>query len=154
MEDKNTTEHENEDFSAQHQNEDTRASQTETITQTEKQIAKKRSHGEKVDEAYEVMKNLKKRLEDNDKMTDDFDIYGKYVASELKNIKDEYSALIAKQYINNILIEARIGKYQYYGYSTGQNSTPSTTIPQTRAVFNKTMKMMLLIMIYVTSFQI
>lgn len=58
------------------------------------------------------MKNVKKRLEDRDTIPDNFDVYGKYVASELRNIKDEYSTLIAKQYINNILIDARIGKYR------------------------------------------
>lgn len=122
MEDHNSTEH---------QNEEARVDQTETISQTGKKVAKKRSQDEKIDEAYEVMKNVKKRLEDRDEMTDEFDVYGKYVASELRNIKNEYSTLIAKQFINNILIDARIGKYRQeyntYGYSTERQSTPVTS---------------------------
>lgn len=131
MEDHDSTQHQNEDNSMQHQNEEARADQTETIPQTEKKEAKKRSHDEKIDEAYEVMKNVKKRLEDRDEMTDEFDVYGKYVGSELRNIKDEYSTLIAKQFINNILTDARLGKYRQeyntYGYSTRRQSTPGTS---------------------------
>lgn len=104
----------------------------------------------------------KKRLEDRDEMTDEFDVYGKYVGSELRNIKDEYSTLIAKQFINNILIDARIGKYRQeyntYGYNTGRQITPGTSasnvVPQTRTVFNKIMMKMLLILNYVISYQI
>lgn len=63
---------------------------------------------EKPDEArMEANKRLKEKED-----TDEFDIYSKYVASELRNIKDEYSTLIAKKLINNILIDARIGKYR------------------------------------------
>ncbi|KAJ8924305.1 hypothetical protein NQ315_007098 [Exocentrus adspersus] len=40
---------------------------------------------------------------------DEFEIYGQYVASELRAIRDEHSLLMAKSYINNVLIDARMG---------------------------------------------
>ncbi|XP_061718383.1 transcription factor Adf-1-like [Cydia pomonella] len=43
---------------------------------------------------------------------DEFEIYGQYVASELRETKDLHSVLIAKRYINDILINARMGKYR------------------------------------------
>lgn len=62
-------------------------------------------------------------------MTDEFDVYGKYVGSELRNIKDEYCTLIAKQFINNILIDTRLGKYrkEYNTYVIRRQSTPGTS---------------------------
>ncbi|VVC98749.1 unnamed protein product [Leptidea sinapis] len=117
--------------STQHQNEEARADQTDTVTetipQTGKKVAKKRSHDEKIDEVCKKKdEECKKKLEEKDEMTDEFDVYGKYVASELRNIKDEYSTLIAKQFINNILTDARIGKYRQE-YSTGRQNTPGTS---------------------------
>ncbi|XP_063364646.1 uncharacterized protein LOC134653250 [Cydia amplana] len=51
---------------------------------------------------------------------DEFEIYGQYVASELRETKDLHSVLIAKRYINDILFNARIGKYRKD--STSNNS--------------------------------
>lgn len=60
---------------------------------------------------------------------DEFDVYGQYVGSELRELKDEHSALMAKYYINNILIDARLGKYRP-GYSTESQSTVQRDIIQ------------------------
>jgi hypothetical protein len=46
------------------------------------------------------------------------------VGSELRQVKDEHSVLMAKHYINNILIDARMGKYRR-GYSTAFSSIHS-----------------------------
>ncbi|XP_063538691.1 uncharacterized protein LOC134747944 [Cydia strobilella] len=43
---------------------------------------------------------------------DEFEIYGQYVASELRETKDLHSVLVAKRYINDILIKARMGRYR------------------------------------------
>lgn len=43
---------------------------------------------------------------------DEFDIFGQYVASELRETKDEHSTLKAKSLINNILFDMRMGKYK------------------------------------------
>ncbi|XP_063625247.1 uncharacterized protein LOC134796984 [Cydia splendana] len=51
---------------------------------------------------------------------DEFEIYGQYVASELRETKDLHSVLIAKRYINDILFNARMGKYRKD--SAGNNS--------------------------------
>lgn len=75
---------------------------------------------DKLEEAFEIMKSAKNKMEAT---PDHFDVYGRYVASELRLLKDEHSALMAKYYINNILLESRMGKYKQ-GYSTAA-TTPS-----------------------------
>ncbi|KAG6443054.1 uncharacterized protein LOC115455727 [Manduca sexta] len=90
---------------------------------------KKRRNEEKINDAYKLMMEAKKLR--NEDCIDEFDVYGKYVASELRNIRDEYSTLIAKQHINNILIDARFGKYRQeyssFGYNTVHASDPLTS---------------------------
>ncbi|XP_075987812.1 uncharacterized protein LOC142984233 [Anticarsia gemmatalis] len=61
----------------------------------------------------EVPRNIFKYNSDE---TDEFDIYGQYIASELRNVKTEYGMLIAKMHINRIVIEARMGKFDGDGY--------------------------------------
>ncbi|XP_063384954.1 uncharacterized protein LOC134671109 [Cydia fagiglandana] len=53
---------------------------------------------------------------------DEFEIYGQYVASELRETKDLHSVLIAKRYINDILFNARIGKYRKDSASNNSKS--------------------------------
>lgn len=72
----------------------------------------------KVSEVYEIMKSAKARM---DQPKDEFQVYADYVASELRNIKNEHAVLQAKYFINNILLEARMGKYNYA--ETGSNSS-------------------------------
>lgn len=71
-------------------------------------------------EVYEIMKSAKTRM---DQPKDEFQIYADYVASELKNIKNEHAVLQAKYFINKILFDARMGKYNYTGYEMGSNSS-------------------------------
>ncbi|XP_045781400.1 uncharacterized protein LOC123878298 [Maniola jurtina] len=71
-------------------------------------------------EVYEIMKSAKARM---DQPKDEFQVYADYVASELRNIKNEHAVLQAKYFINNILLEARMGKYNYAEYQTGSNSS-------------------------------
>ncbi|XP_063538246.1 uncharacterized protein LOC134747583 [Cydia strobilella] len=53
---------------------------------------------------------------------DEFEIYGQYVASELRETKDLHSVLVAKRYINDILINARMGKYRKDSASNNSKS--------------------------------
>lgn len=78
---------------------------------------------DRMNEAYEVMSLAKSKM----LAQDEFSVYGQYVASELREMKDTHSILMAKYYINNILIDARLGKYrsghncqptEHHGYST------------------------------------
>ncbi|XP_048481508.1 uncharacterized protein LOC125489531 [Plutella xylostella] len=86
---------------------------------------------------YEIMKSAKKKMKEP---KDEFEIYGQYVASELKNVKNQRTLLQAKYYINNILLQARMGNfdsnyfggYQGYGdgwlgYGDGYRTTSSTS---------------------------
>lgn len=78
---------------------------------------RKRSHPNEVrlEEAYEVMHVAKNRLMSRD----EFDVYGQYIGTELRALKDEHSVIMAKYYINNILIDARLGKYRTgYNYQS------------------------------------
>lgn len=59
------------------------------------------------------MKSAKKKM---DEVSNEFDIYGQYVASELKNVQDQRAVLQAKYYINNILLQARMGTFNSGGY--------------------------------------
>lgn len=43
---------------------------------------------------------------------DEFEVYGQYVGTELRALNDEHSIIIAKYYINNILLDARLRKYR------------------------------------------
>lgn len=71
-------------------------------------------------EIYEIMKSAKRKME---QPKDEFQVYAEYVATELRNIKSEHAVLQAKYFINNILLEARMGKYNYTEYETGSNSS-------------------------------
>ncbi|XP_063385469.1 uncharacterized protein LOC134671539 [Cydia fagiglandana] len=53
---------------------------------------------------------------------DEFEIYGQYVASELRETRDLHSVLIAKRYINDILFNARMGKYRKDSAGNNNNS--------------------------------
>lgn len=69
---------------------------------------------------------------------DEFEVYGQYVASELKNVKNQRTVLQAKYYVNNILLQARMGNFNnncfsgYHGYGWqefggGYRTTSSTS---------------------------
>lgn len=73
---------------------------------------------DRLEEAYKVMNLAKNKIIAQDECS----VYGQYVASELREIKDEHSVIMAKYYINNILIDARLGKYRS-GCSTTNQST-------------------------------
>lgn len=65
-----------------------------------------------MEEAHETKrkaKDVKKTVRIN---KDRFEVYGQYVASELREVNHEHSLLMAKYHINNILFEARMGKYK------------------------------------------
>lgn len=44
--------------------------------------------------------------------SDKFDVYGQYIATELRALNDDHSIIMAKYYINNILLDASLGKYR------------------------------------------
>ncbi|XP_053618508.1 spastin-like [Plodia interpunctella] len=71
-------------------------------------------------EVYEIMKSAKARM---DQPKDEYQIYADYIASELRNIKNEHAVLQTKYFINNILLEARMGKYNYTENAMGSNSS-------------------------------
>ncbi|KAH9633048.1 hypothetical protein HF086_000408 [Spodoptera exigua] len=71
-------------------------------------------------EVYEIMKSAKARM---DQQKDEYQIYADYIASELRNIKNEHAVLQTKYFINNILLEARMGKYNYTENAMGSNSS-------------------------------
>lgn len=68
----------------------------------------KRKVDDNLDEIYDIVKSAKRKMG----CRDEFDIYGQYVASELREAKDEHSTLKAKSLINNILFDMRMGKYK------------------------------------------
>ena len=85
-----------------------------------------------LNEAFEIVKSAKRKM---DESKDDNDIYGQYVASELRAVQNETSVKQAKGYINNILIDMRMGKYNYgYGYQSHpgyeSTSTPASSASQ------------------------
>lgn len=74
----------------------------------------KRKVDDNLSEVFEIVKSAKRKM---DESTDEYDIYGQYVASELRAVQNETAVIQAKAYINNILIDMRMGKYNYgYGY--------------------------------------
>ena len=94
-------------------------------TPTSSKTSRKRTipREEKLEEAFEViMRSAKIKMLNSTQ--DEFAVYGQYVGSELRQVKDEHSVLMAKHYINNIFIDARMGKYRR-GYSTASSSIHS-----------------------------
>lgn len=80
-------------------------------------------------EIFEIVKSAKRKMEESKK--DEYKIYGQYVASELRQVKNENAVLQTKSYINNILIDMRMDKYNYgyyrnYRYSCETTSTSTT----------------------------
>lgn len=71
-------------------------------------------------EMYEILKSAKARM---DQPKDEFQVYGDYVASELRNIDNKHALLQAKYFINNILLDAGMGEFNYAGYETGCGSS-------------------------------
>ncbi|CAG5037077.1 unnamed protein product [Parnassius apollo] len=70
----------------------------------------KRRIDDDINELFEIVKSAKEKMVE---FKDEYDIYGQYVASELRATKNENAVLQAKSYINDILIDARMGKYNY-----------------------------------------
>jgi len=54
---------------------------------------------------------LKATVAEKESQQDENETYGEYVALTLKKL-DNYSRIMAKHYINEILIEAELGKYK------------------------------------------
>ncbi|CAG5000869.1 unnamed protein product [Parnassius apollo] len=63
---------------------------------------------------------------DEKKKKDPFDIYGEYIAAELRRVKDDQAVTQVKYHINNTLYELKMGRYNTYGYQTA-SSHPSST---------------------------
>lgn len=78
---------------------------------------------ENLDEILELVRAKKKSVE-NPK--DEYDFYGQYVASELRVAKNENAVLRAKSYINEILINMRMGKYDDRQLKYETSSSPSS----------------------------
>ncbi|CAH2001424.1 unnamed protein product [Acanthoscelides obtectus] len=74
----------------------------------------------KSEEAYTVMKELSSNV----KKRDDFDVYGEYVATTLRNLKSKSVQIYAKFEINNILYKAECSDIQP-GTSTTPFATPT-----------------------------
>ncbi|XP_060809362.1 transcription factor Adf-1-like [Amyelois transitella] len=83
---------------------------TPAPTPSSSRPTRKRSHPneDRLEEAYEVLHAAKNRMMSRD----EFDVYGQYVGTELRALNDEHSVIMAKYYINNILLDARLGKYR------------------------------------------
>lgn len=60
-------------------------------------------------------KHVKEIVKSEKRKMDEYDIYGKYIASELRALQNDTAVTQAKSYISNILIGMRMGKYNY-GY--------------------------------------
>lgn len=89
-----------------------------------------RPNNDRLEEAYEVLHEAKNRMMSQD----EFEVYGQYVGTELRALNDEHSIIIAKYYINNILLDARLGKYRrsnqsqptvQHSYSTASSNISS-----------------------------
>lgn len=65
-----------------------------------------------------------KTIAEKEFQRDENEIYGEYVALTLKKL-DNYSRIMAKHYINEILIEAELGKYK--DSIPQRSNTPTTT---------------------------
>ncbi|CAK1587777.1 unnamed protein product [Parnassius mnemosyne] len=67
----------------------------------------KRKIDDNLNDLFITVKSAKEKMIE---IRDEYDIYGQYVASELRAAKNENAVLQAKSYINNILIDMRMGK--------------------------------------------
>lgn len=81
---------------------------------------KKKINEDKPGEMY-ILKNT---VAEKEFQRDENEIYGEYVALTLKKL-DNYSRIMAKHYINEILIEAELGKYK--DSILQRSSTPTIT---------------------------
>lgn len=86
---------------------------------------RKRNKTDELSEVFEVLKSAKKKMDEKEKK-DSFDIYGEYIAAELRSVKDDRAVTQAQYHINNILYELKMGRYISYGYQTA-SSHPSST---------------------------
>ncbi|CAG4981626.1 unnamed protein product [Colias eurytheme] len=96
---------------------------TPAPTPSSSRPTRKRSHPneDRLEEAYEVLHAAKNRMMSRD----EFDVYGQYIGTELRALNDEHSVIMAKYYINNILLDARLGKYR-----TGYNNQSQPVVQQ------------------------
>lgn len=101
-------------------------SQSLTSNATTSTSSRKRNKTDESSEILEVLKSAKKKMDEKEKK-DPFDIYGEYIAAELRSVKDDQAVTQAKYHINNILYELKMGRYTTtYGYQTA-SSHPSST---------------------------
>lgn len=88
--------------------------------------SRKRNKTDESSEILEVLKSAKKKMDEKEKK-DPFDIYGEYIAAELRSVKDDRAVTQAKYHINNILYELKMGRYNTYGYHQTASYHPSST---------------------------
>ncbi|XP_028167711.1 uncharacterized protein LOC114358039 isoform X2 [Ostrinia furnacalis] len=79
--------------------------------------AKRRS--EEVLEGYDEWVRRQRIRDYYESKKDEFDFYGQYVASELRQTTDDMAVLQAKHRINTILVDLRLGKYRRNGPFSG-----------------------------------
>ncbi|XP_047503412.1 uncharacterized protein LOC125048665 [Pieris napi] len=63
--------------------------------------SRKRNKTDESNEILEVLKSAKKKMDEREKK-DPFDIYGEYIAAELRSVKDDQAVTQAKYHINTI----------------------------------------------------
>ncbi|CAG5019565.1 unnamed protein product [Parnassius apollo] len=68
--------------------------------------SRKRNKTDESSEISEVLKSAKKKMDEKEKKHP-FDIYGEYIAAELRSVKDDQAVTQAKYHINNILYELK-----------------------------------------------
>ncbi|KAJ0173650.1 hypothetical protein K1T71_010799 [Dendrolimus kikuchii] len=91
----------------------TQNASTSTLT------ARKRNNTDSCSEIHQVCANKKMKVN-----KDEFDIYGAYIASELRTVKDDKAVTQAKYFINNILLNLKMGKYNTRVYQNESNNLP------------------------------
>lgn len=72
-----------------------------------------------------------------------FDVYGQYVGTELRALNKEHIVIMAKYYINNILLDARLGKCP-----TSYNNQNQPTVQQGYSTASRSLLKSILYKIY------
>lgn len=83
-----------------------------------------------VDEAYQVMKKVSSQL-NQPRIEDEFDIFGKNVACQLRKIKNSRDQALTKHRINTILFEMELNQLPEPSRSTSASSYIQSFDPST-----------------------
>lgn len=80
-------------------------------------------------EAFQMMKAAFHRSDGGTQVRDEYNIYGELVGHQIRSLSTEFAKVTAQKLINDILFDAKLGKYDYPSYPQRNPSQTGSRTP-------------------------